>query len=294
MNGGRPAGRHHPLGAGGRNRRAAPLLFPDAAGCTHEFLIWLVGQRLPYPVALTLPDGVAASLERSHPRAARRPTTLATRSATAPIRHQHRPRSARRPRTTSPLPGPPRGPHPQLQRHRLTNLPLHDFIQNQIWCAIVALAVELTACRCSPSLVTTRAAGYPKACGYGCSPSQFDSPSNDTCTCPRTHPAPGCSPRSQPCRPSPVPAHQRQLVPTTPAHTGPWNRRTGRASDGSSPSMQNHPWHSMATPRSSTPSVVRRIWASRIWDLILGEDSRQSRSLRCANAKASTSIVGAG
>jgi hypothetical protein len=27
----------------------------------------------------------------------------------------------------------------------LTNLPLHDFTQNQIWCAIVALAVELTA-----------------------------------------------------------------------------------------------------------------------------------------------------
>ena len=27
----------------------------------------------------------------------------------------------------------------------LTNLPLHDFAQNQIWCGIVALAVELTA-----------------------------------------------------------------------------------------------------------------------------------------------------
>ena len=27
----------------------------------------------------------------------------------------------------------------------LANLPLHDFAQNQIWCAIVALAVELTA-----------------------------------------------------------------------------------------------------------------------------------------------------
>ena len=27
----------------------------------------------------------------------------------------------------------------------LTNLPLHDFAQNQIWCAIVAIAVELTA-----------------------------------------------------------------------------------------------------------------------------------------------------
>jgi len=27
----------------------------------------------------------------------------------------------------------------------LTNLPLHDFTQNQIWCAIIALACELTA-----------------------------------------------------------------------------------------------------------------------------------------------------
>jgi hypothetical protein len=27
----------------------------------------------------------------------------------------------------------------------LTNLPLHEFTQNQLWCAIVALAVELTA-----------------------------------------------------------------------------------------------------------------------------------------------------
>uniref|UniRef100_UPI00035C3770 IS1380 family transposase n=1 Tax=Parafrankia discariae TaxID=365528 RepID=UPI00035C3770 len=27
----------------------------------------------------------------------------------------------------------------------LTNLPLHDFAQNQIWCALVALALDLTA-----------------------------------------------------------------------------------------------------------------------------------------------------
>ena len=27
----------------------------------------------------------------------------------------------------------------------LTNLPLHDFAQNQIWCAIVAMACELLA-----------------------------------------------------------------------------------------------------------------------------------------------------
>ncbi len=53
--------------------------------------------------------------------------------------------------------GPPNQPMPDLElRHRrraraedriraakdtgLTNLPLHDFAQNQIWCAIVALA----------------------------------------------------------------------------------------------------------------------------------------------------------
>ena len=56
----------------------------------------------------------------------------------------------------------PRGQLPDLElRHRrraraedrirsakdtgLTNLPLHDFTQNQIWCAIVALAAEITA-----------------------------------------------------------------------------------------------------------------------------------------------------
>jgi hypothetical protein len=33
----------------------------------------------------------------------------------------------------------------RIRNTGLTNLPLHDFTQNQIWCAIVALAVELTA-----------------------------------------------------------------------------------------------------------------------------------------------------
>jgi hypothetical protein len=33
----------------------------------------------------------------------------------------------------------------RIRKTGLTNLPLHDFTQNQIWCAIVALAVELTA-----------------------------------------------------------------------------------------------------------------------------------------------------
>ncbi len=42
-------------------------------------------------------------------------------------------------------PSPMRGPDPGLERHRAENLPLHGFDQNRIWCAIVALAVELTA-----------------------------------------------------------------------------------------------------------------------------------------------------
>lgn len=42
-------------------------------------------------------------------------------------------------------PSPMRGPDPGLEGHRAENLPLHGFDQNRIWCAIVALAVELTA-----------------------------------------------------------------------------------------------------------------------------------------------------
>jgi hypothetical protein len=36
---------------------------PDAAGWTHEFLTWLVGQRLSYSVGFTLPDSFAAALQ---------------------------------------------------------------------------------------------------------------------------------------------------------------------------------------------------------------------------------------
>jgi hypothetical protein len=38
-----------------------------------------------------------------------------------------------------------RRPHPCAKDTGLTNLPLHDFAQNQIWCAIVALAADLLA-----------------------------------------------------------------------------------------------------------------------------------------------------
>ena len=39
------------------------LVRTDAAGCTHEFLDWLAGQRLSYSVGFTLPDDFGAKLE---------------------------------------------------------------------------------------------------------------------------------------------------------------------------------------------------------------------------------------
>jgi hypothetical protein len=60
------------------------------------------------------------------------PTTSPdTRLAALELRHRRRARCEDRIRTSKDT--------------GLTNLPLHDFTQNQIWCAIVALAVDLTA-----------------------------------------------------------------------------------------------------------------------------------------------------
>jgi hypothetical protein len=61
------------------------------------------------------------------------------------VRDQHLPRPARRPRTASSAPGALRGPHPRRERHRTVEPAAARLAQNQIWCAIVALAVELTA-----------------------------------------------------------------------------------------------------------------------------------------------------
>ena len=170
------------------------LVRADAAGCTHEFLDWLVGQRLSYSVGFTLPDGFADKLalipeqvwtpaydghgqirdgawvaevtglldltgwptgmrviarrERPHPGAqlritdadGHRITAFATNTRTGgystglpdlELRHRRRARAEDRIRTAKDT--------------GLTNLPLHDFAQNQIWCALVALACELTA-----------------------------------------------------------------------------------------------------------------------------------------------------
>jgi hypothetical protein len=166
------------------------LIRADGAGCTHDFLDWLVGQRLSYSVGFSLPDTFAQTLaqmpkkgwtpaydgdgqvrdgawvadvtglldlsawpagmrvivrkERPHPGAqlritdadGHRVTAFATNTskgqlADLELRHRRRARCEDRIRVAKDT--------------GLTNLPLHDFAQNQIWCAIVALAVELTA-----------------------------------------------------------------------------------------------------------------------------------------------------
>jgi Transposase DDE domain group 1 len=60
------------------------LVRTDAAGCTHEFLNWLVGQRLSYSVGFTLPDSFTATLALIPDEAWSRPTTPAVRSVTGP------------------------------------------------------------------------------------------------------------------------------------------------------------------------------------------------------------------
>ena len=166
------------------------LIRADAAGCTHQFLNWLVSQRLSYSVGFTLPDSFATMLarmpaqswtpaydadgqaregawvadvsglldltswptgmrvivrkERPHPGAQLRLTdadghritafaTNTTRGQLADLELRHRRRARCEDRIRN------------AKDTGLTNLPLHDFAQNQIWCAIVSLACELIA-----------------------------------------------------------------------------------------------------------------------------------------------------
>ncbi len=132
----------------------------------------LTGQRLSYSVGFGLPDSipelltkipesvwtpaydahdevcdgarVIARKERPHPGAQLRLTDVDGLRITAfatnttggqlpdlELRHRRRARAEDRIRNAKDT--------------GLTNLPLHDFTQNQIWCAIVTLAAELTA-----------------------------------------------------------------------------------------------------------------------------------------------------
>jgi hypothetical protein len=166
------------------------LIRADSAGCTHDFLDWVVSQRMSYSVGFTLPDDFADKLtlipdhvwapaydadgevrdgawvadvtgllnlttwpkgmrvivrkERPHPGAqlritdidGMRVTAFATNTARGQLadlelRHRRRARAEDRIRCAKDT--------------GLTNLPLHEFTQNQIWCAIVSLACEITA-----------------------------------------------------------------------------------------------------------------------------------------------------
>jgi hypothetical protein len=165
------------------------LIRADAAGCTHDFLDWITGQRLSYSVGFTLPDDFADKLELI-PEAVWAPAYDAdgrvrdgawVADVTGLLNLSTWPKGMRvivrkeRPhpgaqlritdidghRVTAFATNTPRGQLADLElRHRrraraedriraakdtgLRNLPLHDFTQNQIWCAIVALACELT------------------------------------------------------------------------------------------------------------------------------------------------------
>jgi hypothetical protein len=170
------------------------LIRSDAAGCMHELLDWLVGQRLSYSVGFTLPDTITAELDKvpetnwqiaydadrePRPGAAVLEVTGLLDLSRWPagmrvIVRRERPHPGAQLRltdrdghrltafATNTAPG---GPGRQLAdlelRHRrraraedrirvakdtgLRNLPLHEMDQNRIWCAVVALAVELTA-----------------------------------------------------------------------------------------------------------------------------------------------------
>ena len=68
----------------------------------------------------------------------------------------------------------------------LTNLPLHGFDQNRIWCAVVQLACELIAWTQMLGLANHPARRWePKRCGCGCSPrpgASLITPTSSCCT----------------------------------------------------------------------------------------------------------------
>ena len=166
------------------------LIRTDAAGCTHDVLDWLAGQRLSYSVGFTLPEDTERLLRRI-PTCVWAPAYDADREVRdgawvaeltglldlsgwprgmRVIVRKERPHPGAQLRITDPdghrvtafATNTTRGQLADLElRHRrraraedrircakdtgLTNLPLHDFDQNRIWCAIVALACEITA-----------------------------------------------------------------------------------------------------------------------------------------------------
>ena len=218
------------------------LIRADAAGCTHELLDWLVGQRLSYSVGFSLPDNVVEQLVKV-PEHAWQPAYDADGQPRAGawvlevtglldlrgwptgmrvIARRERPHPGAQLRLTDAdghrltafaTNTPPGGPDRQLAdlelRHRrrarvedriraakdtgLTNLPLHGMNQNKIWCAVVALAAELTAWAQTLALFEHPARRWePKRLRLRLfSPHAWPAPADaPCCTCPPTRPGP--------------------------------------------------------------------------------------------------------
>ena len=165
------------------------LVRTDAAGATHDFVNWLVSQRLSYSIGFTLPTDFARILSRV-PKAAWTPAYDADRqprdgawvtdvtdlldltawpAGMRVIIRKERPHPGAQLRITDVdghritafATNTTKGQLADLElRHRrraraedrircakdtgLRNLPLHSMNQNQLWCALVALACELT------------------------------------------------------------------------------------------------------------------------------------------------------
>ena len=175
---------------------------------------------------------------------------------------------ARRPRTTAPPPRPRRGPHPVAKDTGLTNLPLHDLDQNQIWCALVALACELTAWaqllaltehparRWEPKRLRLRLlsiAGRLARTGrrtvlHLAAHAPWAPLLLQAITSLRALPAPG--------------RHPAHPVPTTHRSPGPWNRRPPeRPRAIVIPADQNQPTQTRTARSRSSGTPARKIWA---------------------------------
>jgi hypothetical protein len=106
--------------------------------------------RLDGPVSSSWATDQALPARRGSPPASpEAPLTPKCRAArlrrAGAVAHRGRRRAAGRSGAAAPPPGPRRRPHPRRQRHRTGQPALHDFAQNEIWCALVALAADLTA-----------------------------------------------------------------------------------------------------------------------------------------------------
>lgn len=145
----------------------------------------VLGDAGDHPQGRTAP-GCAAAPDRSRRHAGTAFATKTARGQLADLELRHRRRARCEDRTRV------------AKDTGLRNLPLHDFTQNQIWCAIVALASELTAWIQMLTLADHDARRWePKRLRlrlFSIAARLNDHAAGYDCTCRRTHPGSRCSP----------------------------------------------------------------------------------------------------